>query len=102
MDDERPAGIKALRRAFAPGVPDRAALSRFARPVYFALGGLSNHDDWGEMATRLRGVFADFELEVFEERHHFDPPHRTEPERLARSLTALWRRAEISEQPRVV
>ena len=91
---KRPAGIKALMRAFAPGVPDRADLSRFTRPVYFALGGLSNQDDWGEMATRLRRVFADFELEVFEERHHFDPPHRAEPERLARSLTALWRRAE--------
>jgi hypothetical protein len=31
---------------------------------------------------------------VFEERHHFDPPHRIEPERLAKSLKALWRRAE--------
>jgi len=31
---------------------------------------------------------------VFEERHHFDPPHRIEPEKLARSLRALWERAE--------
>jgi hypothetical protein len=38
-------------------------------------------------------VFADFELEVFEDRHHFDPPHRIEPERLARSLERLWGRA---------
>jgi pimeloyl-ACP methyl ester carboxylesterase len=94
---KRPAGIKALMQAFAPGVPDRPGLSRFKRPVYFALGGLSNQDDWGEMAARLRSVFADFELEVFDERHHFDPPHRAEPRRLARSLTALWRRAETSE-----
>jgi pimeloyl-ACP methyl ester carboxylesterase len=94
---KRPAGIKALMQALAPGVPDRAGLSRFKRPVYFALGGLSNQDDWGEMAARLRGVFADFELEVFDERHHFDPPHRAEPRRLARSLAALWRRAETSE-----
>jgi pimeloyl-ACP methyl ester carboxylesterase len=94
---KRPAGIKALMQAFAPGVPDRAGLCRFTRPVYFALGGPSNQDDWGEMAARLRRVFADFELEVFGERHHFDPPHRAEPSRLARSLTALWRRAEASE-----
>ena len=92
----RPAGIKALIRAFAPGVPDRASLSRFTRPVYFALGGLSNQDDWGEMAKRLQGAFADFELDVFEERHHFDPPHRAEPKRLACALAALWRRAETS------
>jgi hypothetical protein len=39
-------------------------------------------------------VFSDFELEVFEERHHFDPPHRIEPERLANSLKKLWGRAD--------
>jgi hypothetical protein len=30
----------------------------------------------------------------FPERHHFDPPHRIEPERLCESLLALWQRAE--------
>jgi hypothetical protein len=54
---------------------------------------------YGELAARLARVFDDFTLEVFEERHHFDPPHRTEPERLARSLRALWQRAEAS--PRI-
>jgi hypothetical protein len=70
-------------------------LARFDRPVYFALGGLSNPDQFGAIATRLNRVFPDFELEVFEERHHFDPPHRIEPERLADSLKALWRRADL-------
>jgi hypothetical protein len=42
-------------------------------------------------------VLPDFELEVFEERHHFDPPHRIEPERLASSLKTRWRRAERSQ-----
>jgi hypothetical protein len=36
----------------------------------------------------------DFTIETFPERHHFDPPHRIEPARLASSLLALWRRAE--------
>jgi hypothetical protein len=54
---------------------------------------LSNSDEYGEIAKRLDRVFSDFQLEVFEERHHFDPPHRIEPERLADSLRALWRRA---------
>jgi pimeloyl-ACP methyl ester carboxylesterase len=91
---KRPAGIRAILRAFRGGEIDGDALRRFDRPVYFALGALSNPDQYGEIAGRLGAVFGDFELEVFEERHHFDPPHRIEPDRLARSLRALWRRAE--------
>jgi hypothetical protein len=90
----RPAGIRAILAAFHRGSIDREALSAFDRPVYFALGALSNPDQYEQIAKRLSEVFPDFQLEVFEERHHFDPPHRTEPERVARSLEALWRRAE--------
>jgi pimeloyl-ACP methyl ester carboxylesterase len=93
---KRPAGIRAINRAFKRGDIDGDALRRFDRPVYFALGGLSKPDQYGEIAKRLSGVFSDFQLEVFEERHHFDPPHRIEPERLASSLKTLWRRAERS------
>jgi pimeloyl-ACP methyl ester carboxylesterase len=93
---KRPAGIRAITRAFERGDLARDALRRFERPVYFALGALSNPDQYEEIAKRLSGVFPDFELEVFEERHHFDPPHRIEPDRLANSLKALWRRAEGS------
>jgi pimeloyl-ACP methyl ester carboxylesterase len=96
---KRPAGIRAFQRAFKEGDIDREALRRFDRPVYVALGALSNPDHYGEIARRLAGVFSDFELEVFDERHHFDPPHRIEPERLARSLETLWRRAEQSRPP---
>jgi hypothetical protein len=52
-------------------------------PDYFAL-----------MAERLAGVFPDFTVEVFPDRHHFDPPHRIEPARVATSLRSLWARAE--------
>ena len=90
---KRPAGIRAINEAFRRGEIDREALRRFEGPVYFALGERSNPDQYEELAKRLSRVFADFELEVFEERHHFDPPHRTEPERLATSLKRLWRRA---------
>jgi pimeloyl-ACP methyl ester carboxylesterase len=91
---KRPGGIRAFMETFKTYDLDRDALMRFGRPVYFALGALSNPDQFGEIAARLSGIFPDFELEVFEERHHFDPPHRIEPERLASSLRALWRRAE--------
>jgi len=90
----RPGGIRAIVRAFEQGDLDRESLRRFDRPVYFALGALSNPDQYEEIATRLGSVFPDFELEVYEKRHHFDPPHRIEPERLAESLQAHWRRAE--------
>jgi pimeloyl-ACP methyl ester carboxylesterase len=86
----RPAGIRAFIDAFETYELDRDALARFDKPVYFALGALSNPDDYGEIAERLSDVFSDFRLEVFAGRHHFDPPHRVEPERVAASLKALW------------
>jgi pimeloyl-ACP methyl ester carboxylesterase len=95
---KRPGGIRAFMKTFKTYELDHEALARFDRPVYFALGGLSNPDQFGAIATRLSRVFSDFELEIFEERHHFDPPHRIEPERLADSLRALWRRADRGQR----
>jgi hypothetical protein len=76
---KRPGGIRAFMQTFRTYELDLDALGRFDRPVYFALGGLSNPDHYREIATRLSRVFPDFELEVFDERHHFDPPHRSNP-----------------------
>jgi pimeloyl-ACP methyl ester carboxylesterase len=91
---KRPAGLRALMDAFDNGDLDVGALRAFDRPVYFALGGRSNPDYFSRMAERLAAVFSDFTIETFPERHHFDPPHRIEPERLSNSLLALWERAE--------
>jgi pimeloyl-ACP methyl ester carboxylesterase len=96
---KRPGGIRAFMKTFKTYELDRDALAGFEAPVYFALGALSNPDQYGEIATRLSGVFLDFELEVFEGLHHFDPPHRLEPERLAHSLRTLWRRAARAGAP---
>jgi pimeloyl-ACP methyl ester carboxylesterase len=93
---KRPAGIKAFMDTFRSYDLDPEALRSFERPVYFVLGGLSNPDQWVEIAERLGRVFPDFQLELFEERHHFDPPHRIEAERLASSLRAVWLRAEAT------
>jgi pimeloyl-ACP methyl ester carboxylesterase len=90
----RPAGLRAFIDAFDHGQLDLEALRAFDRPVYFALGGRSNPDYYGRMAERLAAIFPDFTAETFLERHHFDPPHRIEPERLAESLLAIWQRAE--------
>jgi pimeloyl-ACP methyl ester carboxylesterase len=90
---KRPAGLRALIDAFERYELDPAALQAFARPVYYALGALSNQDFFGEMAERLKGLFGDYTLEVYEGRHHFDPPHRAEPDRLASRLREIWDRA---------
>jgi len=84
----RPAGLRAFIDACDRGDLDTEALRAFDRPVFVALGGRSNPDYYGRMAERLATIFPDFTIETFPERHHFDPPHRIEPERLANSLLA--------------
>lgn len=91
---KRPAGLAALMDAFDSAALDLAVLRRFEHPVYFALGGLSHPDYYARMADRLGKVFPDFTVETYAERHHFDPPHRVEPARVAASLLRHWRRAE--------
>lgn len=92
--DKRPAGIRAILDAFDKAELDAGALRAFDRPAYFALGGRSNPDYFARMAERLAAMLPDLMIETFPERHHFDPPHRVEPERLATSLLTLWQRAE--------
>lgn len=95
---KRPAGIKAFLRAFKDYDLDRSKLAAFTKPVFCALGGLSHPDDAGDVAARLARVFfPDFHLEVFPRRHHFDPPHRVEPKRLAEGLRRHWAFAEGQE-----
>jgi pimeloyl-ACP methyl ester carboxylesterase len=91
---KRPTGIAALVRAFDEHRLDLDALRGFTRPVRYVLGGLSNPDLYERQAERLARVFPDFGVETYEQRHHFDPPHRVEPERLAASLRRHWERAE--------
>ncbi|MEO8436895.1 MAG: alpha/beta hydrolase [Chloroflexota bacterium] len=90
----RLAALGTFMAAFDAFEPDVDVLRTFDQPVYFALGGRGNPDLYVRIAERLAGVFRDFTLEVFEERHHFDPPHRVEPARLALALRRLWTRAE--------
>ncbi len=89
----RPAGLRTLIETFRSSSLDLDRLRAFDRPVLFALGGRSNPDFFGRMADRAGTIFPAMALEVFPERHHFDPPHRTEPERMAAVLHALWIRA---------
>jgi pimeloyl-ACP methyl ester carboxylesterase len=90
----RPAGLRALLETFRSSTLDLDRLRTFEQPVYFALGGRSNPHYYGRMAERAPAIFSNFTLDVFDERHHFDPPHRIEPERTVRALRAHWAQAE--------
>jgi pimeloyl-ACP methyl ester carboxylesterase len=91
---QRPAGVRAFLAAFFGSDLDLDALRRFDRPVLYVLGGRSHPEYYARMAGRLSTVFSDFTIEVFPDRHHFDPPHRIEPRRTAALLRALWSRAD--------
>lgn len=93
---KRPAGISAFLHAFNTYQLERDSLAAFPKPVLFVLGGMSSPDEQGDNADRLSRVFPDFRLEVFPGRHHFDPPHRAEPERVAALLREHWARAEAA------
>jgi pimeloyl-ACP methyl ester carboxylesterase len=89
----RPAGVQAFIGTFSSSTLDLDVLRAFKQPVYFALGGRSNPSYYARIGERARAIFPNFTLEVYDERHHFDPPHRIEPERVAASLRDLWARA---------
>jgi pimeloyl-ACP methyl ester carboxylesterase len=91
----RPAGIVAVLAAFAACELDLAPVIRAKLPVLYVLGGRSNPAWFAAIADRLAAELPDFTLEIFEERHHFDPPHRAEPERIARILAAFWSRDSL-------
>ncbi len=73
-------------------VLDEETLGRFRQPVYVAIGTLSS-PTFSRSAEALRQLFPDCRVELYEGRHHLDPPHRAEPERFATALRNLWQRA---------
>jgi hypothetical protein len=87
---KRPAEIRALMAAFLGCHIDPSSLRAFAQPVYHALGARSNPDYFRKMGERLGELFPNYTLDIYEDRHHFDPPHRAEPKRLAARLRQLW------------
>ena len=87
---KRPAGLRALTAAFKAYDLDVEALRTFHGPVLYAIGAKTNPVAVEPLAERLGTVFRNFTREIYEDRHHFDPPHRAEPARVAASLRRLW------------
>ena len=93
---KRPRGIVPLNGAFDQEDLDLTALHDFERPVLFVIGGLSNSDFFGAMADRGRTMFRNVTVELFPDRHHFDPPHRAESKALAAILAKFWKLADVN------
>lgn len=87
---KRPAGARAFVRAFDEADVSSEALSAFTGPIWYAVGGLSDPDLYARKAERLALIWPRMRVQVFPERHHFDPPHRIEPGRVAAALRELW------------
>lgn len=92
--EHRPAGIFAIGPACRNHALDLGVLGSLTCPVLYVRGGRSNPSMYLRMQERAAGLFPDFTVEIFENRHHFDPPHRSEPDRTANLLLDFWERAE--------
>ena len=90
---KRPAGLRALMRAFEADDTDREALRGCAFPVYLAYG-LLTADYMVRRVQLLAGLLPDVWIEAYPGVHHFGPPQRTQPARYAAALRTLWARAE--------
>ncbi len=89
----RPAGLIAWNRARKAYTLDRERVRRLRQPIYLARAGLSP-PAYERGVLALASLLPDVTVEVYEARSHIDAPHRAEPERFARGLRELWRRAE--------
>lgn len=86
----RPAGIAGLIRAAKSARFDVETLRAYGRPVYVAMGSLSN-PAWFAICDTLKGIFPNIKVEVYEGLHHLTPPQRIRPERFAEALREIWR-----------
>jgi pimeloyl-ACP methyl ester carboxylesterase len=90
---KRPLGLQTFSRVVSQYPLSLERLRLFHQPVYLAIGALSSAVEERKAAFLAR-LFPDFRKEVYEVRHHFDPPQRAEAERYARALEDLWERSE--------
>jgi pimeloyl-ACP methyl ester carboxylesterase len=90
---KRPAGLRAMMRAFETDTTDPELLRRCAFPVYLAYGLLTQEGVIRRMQA-LAGLLPDVWIEAYPGLHHFSPPQRSRPGHYAAALRHLWARAE--------
>jgi pimeloyl-ACP methyl ester carboxylesterase len=89
----RPAGLRALDKAFAMYDLDLSRLKFVNGPVYLAYGSLSDAIE-ERKAAMLASYLPNVQIEAYEGRHHFDTPQHAEATRFAQALRVLWEKAE--------
>lgn len=92
---KRPAGLRAMMRAFETDTTDPELLRACAFPVYLA-HGLLTHEGMTRRMQALAGLLPDVWIEAYPGLHHFAPPQRSRPVHYAAALRHLWLRAEAS------
>ncbi len=90
---KRPAGLRAMMRAFEEDDTDREALRQCTFPVYLGYGLLTS-DMMVRRIVLLADVLPDIWIQAYPGLHHFAPPQRSQPETYAAALGELWARAE--------
>ncbi len=90
---KRPAGLRAMMRAFEEDATDRNSLRRCTFPVYLAYG-LLTAEYMVRRVQLLAGLLPDLWIKAYPATHHFGPPQRTQPAKYAADLRRLWARAE--------
>ena len=96
---KRPAGLRAMMRAFEIDATDPDLLRRCTFPVYLAYG-LLTHEGMVRRMQSLAGLFPDVWIEAYRGLHHFAPPQRSRPGHYAAALRSLWARAEAGHSGR--
>lgn len=83
-------GLKAIFNSAREYSIDLGQFRQFHQPVYLAFCGLSPSFISWRPAERLAKVFPNIHIEVYERRHHLDPPLTAEPKRFTNALRSLW------------
>ena len=91
----QPTSLRMLTDAMQRHAIEPGAFGRFPGRVYIAIGGLS-HRMWRAQADAIAAAFPSSRVEVFEERHHLDPPQKSETARLVGGLSWAWGQARPS------
>jgi pimeloyl-ACP methyl ester carboxylesterase len=85
----RRTALRTMTEAMQQHVVAPASFARFHGRVYIAMGGRSNVM-WRAQGDALAAAFPVSRLEIFEARHHLDPPQKSETSRLVGGLRWAW------------
>ena len=84
-----PSPLRTLTLAMQAHRIDPTSFGRFPGVAVFVVGGRS-HAMWMDQAASLAAAFPLGRVVVFPERHHLDPPQRTEVDAVTELLRSTW------------